>query len=736
MTSKLDVPLYGGSVNIVRRNRSALCEVLQSKFGCAAIIYGVNFDDDFSSAQQKKPANEDQPRLSVKLSAGVQVSVWRADLTSFTAEAVVNAANTRLQHVGGLALALSSAGGLDIQRESDKYIKMKGELKTGDAIVTSPGLLPCKKIIHAVGPDLQYSPFPDISRAEPLLKMTIKSILDRVSENRLQSVAIPAISSGIFNYPLPQCANAIVSAVKEYYKYPYSHKHLPKEICLVNNDEPSVQEMTRACNYSQAAGSKGREDAKTSTLSVQIGKVHLKLKKGNIEEERTDVIVNTASQDRDLANGCISRALLNKAGYEITLNILNFDCLFFHPSQILFESVSECLRLAVKNKHKSIAFPAIGTGALGFGKREVVQIMLTAVTEFAKKSQATLEVHVVIFPPDHGTFQAFEEQMRSHPGFEPGLGNRDEFTGIKAASPQISLLGSSEEATREADRWLQNLLFETCSTVRNNFILQFGEREDKQLSPLVKQGVSYEENFENGRASIIVKGNSNEDVAVARLKVEAILCKIQEEFVRDEKQEIQLLTKTTSFGKNTLAELSSKEFKDRCSFFKNQNLWISKVQWVFKYNGFLTFYIQVEKVENPALEMIFEIKKKQLNCSSSRTMFQCIPAQFLELVSRIGFHAWFAPPEDPAYGEGIYFAGTVQKAMKMWKKTNEEHVYFVEAEVLTGLSTPGKRGLILPPAVGKDPQMLYDSVSGGPDISVIFSGYQALPMYIITCKMQ
>lgn len=72
--------------------------------------------------------------------------------------------------------------------------------------------------------------------------------------------------------------------------------------------------------------------------------------------------------------------------------------------------------------------------------------------------------------------------------------------------------------------------------------------------------------------------------------------------------------------------------------------------------------------------------------------------------------------------------------MKVWKERNDEYLYFVEAEVLTGNSTRGKPGLILPPSVGTDPLTRYDSVSGGSDISVIFSGYQALPKYIITCK--
>lgn len=72
--------------------------------------------------------------------------------------------------------------------------------------------------------------------------------------------------------------------------------------------------------------------------------------------------------------------------------------------------------------------------------------------------------------------------------------------------------------------------------------------------------------------------------------------------------------------------------------------------------------------------------------------------------------------------------------MEVWKEPNNKYLHFVEAEVLTGNSTAGQRDLILPPLLGEDPLEMFDSVKG-PDISVIFSGYQALPKYIITCKV-
>lgn len=92
---------------------------------------------------------------------------------------------------------------------------------------------------------------------------------------------------------------------------------------------------------------------------------------------------------------------------------------------------------------------------------------------------------------------------------------------------------------------------------------------------------------------------------------------------------------------------------------------------------------------------------------------------------------------EPAYGQGIYFTSTVREAMDMWTQTLSEYLYFVEAEVLIGNSVRGKSNMILPPPVGTDPLVRYDSLHGDishQDISVIFTGYQALPVHIITCQ--
>ncbi|XP_028992075.1 protein mono-ADP-ribosyltransferase PARP9 [Betta splendens] len=764
MESWFELPLDGPALNIVRQCGPALGDALYSKFGCVATFDGVSFDSSSSSGRQKKPLVVEEKRFSVDLTGGVRVSVWRADLTDFKVDAVVNAANSQLQHYGGLAQALSEAGGPQIQQDSDDYIKSNGDLSTGLATLSDAGSLPCKKIIHAVGPQLS-SRFSDVAKAEPLLRKTIWSILDIVKQCSIKTVAIPAISSGLFNYPLDQCAMTIVSAVKDYCERQLTRGHV-LEIMLVNHDEPTVREMERACrqiltpqmspSYSQAAGGGRKHSAKSSALTVQIRNVLLTLMKGHIEEQQTNVIVNTISPDGDLKFGAISKALFTKAGGKmqreipkrfpigciITTSGCNLQCLeVYHtccsdmkiPQQkalhILYVSVLECLKRAVFNRHTSISFPAIGTGHLGLGKKDVALNMFKAVVDFSQGSHEEIAVNFVIYPSDAGTYEAFETQMKylqhqtaqysfAHSNNKSDAYEKDD---VRPPIPKIGLIARSDEAAREATQWLRNLLFEPCHQVPiyNNFIQHFDEQAYNRLSRLSQNGVSVQESFAKGRASITVKGHKQEDVVVAALQVEAMLCHVQKEFISEERRMFQTLSTDKIFHQREETSFKNTVFTDVLRDFKKNGLQV----------------VKIERVKNPALEKLFELKKKQIKCPKPKIMIQRVPAQFCEMVCDVGFHAECAPPEDPKLGEGIYFAHKVDAAMKLWKKQNEVYLYFVEAEVLRGDSTRGKPGLILPPALESDPQSLYDSVHGD-DVTVIFSTYQALPKHIFTCKME
>lgn len=130
----------------------------------------VQFDTEPTNKTEIDTLLEDPPppmldphqdkRLSVTVSEDLTVCVWKADLTTFNVDAVVNAANKSLRHSGGLALALVEAGGPEIVEESDQHILKCGKLKPGQAVVTSAGNLPCKYLIHAVGPQVKTNPSP------------------------------------------------------------------------------------------------------------------------------------------------------------------------------------------------------------------------------------------------------------------------------------------------------------------------------------------------------------------------------------------------------------------------------------------------------------------------------------------------------------------------------------------------------------------------------------------------
>ena len=138
------------------------------------------------------------------------IEVLQGDLTQMETDAIVNAANERLAHGGGVAGAISRKGGPNIQQESDEWVRKHGTVITGTAAITSAGNLPAKFVIHAVGP-IMGSGYEDAK----LTNATLSS-LTIADEYNLSSIAFPAISTGIFGYPMDRCAKFMLAAAKSY----------------------------------------------------------------------------------------------------------------------------------------------------------------------------------------------------------------------------------------------------------------------------------------------------------------------------------------------------------------------------------------------------------------------------------------------------------------------------------------------------------------------------------------
>ena len=122
------------------------------------------------------------------------------DLTGRDVDAIVNAANSHLQHGGGVAGAIVRKGGRIIQQESDRI----GYVPVGGAAITTGGALKARYVIHAVGPRMGEGD------EDNKLKSAINSVLNLASEERLKSISVPAISAGIFGFPKDRCAKILV----------------------------------------------------------------------------------------------------------------------------------------------------------------------------------------------------------------------------------------------------------------------------------------------------------------------------------------------------------------------------------------------------------------------------------------------------------------------------------------------------------------------------------------------
>lgn len=141
-----------------------------------------------------------------------RVRLERGDITRIPVDAIVNAANSALAGGGGVDGAIHRAGGPTLMQELDAIRKREGGCPTGSAVVTGAGQLSAKFVFHAVGPV-----FKDGRHGEPeLLASCYRTCLKLAVEHRARSISFPAISTGIYGYPVDQAAEIAVREVSSF----------------------------------------------------------------------------------------------------------------------------------------------------------------------------------------------------------------------------------------------------------------------------------------------------------------------------------------------------------------------------------------------------------------------------------------------------------------------------------------------------------------------------------------
>jgi O-acetyl-ADP-ribose deacetylase (regulator of RNase III) len=135
-----------------------------------------------------------------------ELEVMQADVTALEVDAIANAANTQLKHGGGVAGAISRAGGPEVQRESDE----RAPIALGDAVETTAGDMPARWVIHAATMELGGPTSADI------IERATRSTLAKAEELGCRSLALVAFGTGVGGFPLEEAARIMTGVARDH----------------------------------------------------------------------------------------------------------------------------------------------------------------------------------------------------------------------------------------------------------------------------------------------------------------------------------------------------------------------------------------------------------------------------------------------------------------------------------------------------------------------------------------
>ncbi|NXX66940.1 PARP9 polymerase, partial [Spizella passerina] len=749
------MPITKDAYEALKRRENCLNNLIFKKFACTLAF--------------RKAAKSTGEVYRQKVKSGIDVCVYKDDLTRHKVDAVVNAANGYLEHGAGLALALVKAGGPEIEKESKLYVHSYGEIKVGDIAVTGGGKLPCKKIIHAVGPRWDIR---EKERCCYLLHNAILSVLRYVSApgRALKSVAIPAVSSGIYAFPVDLCSKVIVMAVKEFVE-----KNPPgclREIRLVNIEESTVAAIKKACEEFLGDTSSLEDTVPASLSSPYL--VHKNIRMRIIEQHPED-LKNTAvinlMNARDGLSSQSSRLLEKEdpafrkevhyhlrrltpfkeplimgTHQQLSTFVLHVLLQYQHPVlqlEELKDAVKRCLDHFQEYSCPSVSFPINWSPKLPVDT--VADTMIAAVLNFARVfPKKKREVQFVICPGDRAAYEPLKAFISFNalvlkiyiylPGTESGSQTAKE---PASSEPVIELKGCTPTALGAAESWLQQVMKiqeGSHAVIKNNYIFCFGKEEFAELSRHQPSSVCVSEEVRDGRAKLEFQGPP--DVLIDTvLTAEQLLLRVQEKAMAEqEKLLYSMYVHSVHTDILSIALITDIPVLSPCEPLEDHLLASPSAY------AKLLFILQIEKIHNPLLSAAFQQMKKKVDGSSEVTqkLYQNVPPEFCGSVCQTGFHRMYSPPEEQKYGAGIYFTKNpryLTKDKATWEMDSKMYVF--EADVVTGKYTTGQPSCIMPPALSGNAFTLYDSLVDNlyyPETFVIFNGFAALPQYLLTCS--
>ncbi|MBE0409516.1 MAG: macro domain-containing protein [Anaerolineales bacterium] len=165
--------------------------------------------------------------------SGQVFQIVEGDITEEEVDAIVNAANANLLHGGGVAGVIVRKGGHEIQAESQAWVREHGPVSHAKPAYTNAGKLPCRYVIHAVGPV-----WGEGNESAKLTSAVIGS-LELADHLQLTSIALPAISTGIYGFPIERAAEVIYNAIQSYFLE--NPESVVRRVRLTLYDQPVIE---------------------------------------------------------------------------------------------------------------------------------------------------------------------------------------------------------------------------------------------------------------------------------------------------------------------------------------------------------------------------------------------------------------------------------------------------------------------------------------------------------------
>jgi O-acetyl-ADP-ribose deacetylase (regulator of RNase III) len=169
----------------------------------------------------------------------VKINVMLGDITKVKSDIIVNAANKELWKGGGVCGAIHKAAGVELQKACDAIIdEMMDEVPTGEVQITEGFKLPCKYVIHAVGPVCKGET-PTLSE-RALLACAYTNALDVAESMNVKSISFPCISTGTYGFPQDMAAAVVMDVLNS---YDFNSLKTVNLVCFLQEDYDLYEEL-------------------------------------------------------------------------------------------------------------------------------------------------------------------------------------------------------------------------------------------------------------------------------------------------------------------------------------------------------------------------------------------------------------------------------------------------------------------------------------------------------------